>query len=561
MLALVAMAAMTADAQNQGFQDGIEYYKVNQLDNAKEILTKTLNDASTDRSLALYYLGAISLSEGDVASAKAAFDEGISLNPKNGLNYVGLGAICLKNGDTKAAESNFKAATKAQNKSFIRVEIARAYYNTDPVAYSKEVNKYLDQATGKDKKEPSIYVMRGDILRDKAIASGQADATAIGEAAAMYNQAIYFSPNSPEAYVKYSRVFAQANPKYAIEKLVELNKIAPNSAMAQRELAERYYDNDQWTRAAEQYGKYINNPNSFIKDKERYAVLLFFGEKYDESLAITNEILAENPNSLQMKRMLFLNLEKKGDMEGAKAAADNFFATELPEGVKFTTNDYVTYANILNSLKDYAGEIAARTKAAESNTEKPELLKDLASACSNAGAEAYKASNNEQANAYYRTALDAMNRFMTAGQAVTNDYVILSGYYQNVASTSAADSPERLEAITKAMETIDNVIERVPNNYVPRRNKARMSIVKNGGAPSEESVQLYNDMITVLDADPENVVKRKDTYIEAYNMIAKFHIDSKNLDGAIEAYEKYLAIDPENNALKDYLAKLKGAKK
>ncbi len=560
MLSLAAMTAMAVGAQNQGFQDGIEYFKVDQLDNAKEILTKTLNDAETNRSLALYYLGAIALEEGDVAAAKAAFDEGIALDPKNGLNFVGLGAIELKNGNNKAAEQNFKAATKAQNKAFIRVAIARAYYDVDPVTYQKEFNKYMEQATDKDKKEPAIYIMRGDVLRDRAIAAGEADANAIGEAAAMYNQAIYFSPESPEAYVKYSRVFAQANPQYAIEKLIELNRIAPNSAMAQRELAERYYDNDQWTRAAEQYGKYISNPNSFVKDKERYAVLLYFGEKYDESLAITREILATNPESLQMMRMLFLNLEKKGDFEGAKAAAENFFASELPEGVKFTANDFATYANILNQLKDFDGEIVARTKAAEANPDKAELLKDLAAACSNAGTEAYKIDSIAQANVYYRGALDAMNKFMEVGDYKTNDFVTLSSYYQNVASSSPLDSPERIEAITKAMETIDNVIERVPDNYVPRRNKARMSIVKNGGSPSEESVQLYNDMIQVLDVDPENVTKRKDTYIEAYNMIAKYYIDQKDLDGAIATYEKYLAIDPENQALRDYIEKLKSTK-
>lgn len=561
MLSLAAMTALLVGAQNQGFQDGIEYFKVDQLDNAKEILTKTLNDAETDRALALYYIGAIALEEGDVAAAKAAFDEGIVLDPKNGLNFVGLGAIDLKNGNPKAAEQNFKAATKAQNKAFIRVAIARAYYKADPVAYQKEYNKFMEQATDKDKKEPAIYILRGDVLRDKAIAAGESDANAIGEAAAMYNQAIYFSPESPEAYVKYSRVFAQANPQYAIEKLIELNRIAPNSAMAQRELAERYYDNDQWTRAAEQYGKYISNPNSFIKDKERYAVLLYFGEKYDESLAITREILATNPESLQMMRMLFLNLEKSGDLEGAKAAAEAFFATELPEGVKFTANDYTTYANILSSLKDHDGEITARAKAAEANPEKPELLKDLAVACSNAGTEAYKIDSIAQANVYYRSALEAMNKFMEVGDYKTNDFVTLSSYYQNVASSSPVDSPERLEAITKAMETIDKVIERVPDNYIPRRNKARMSIVKNGGEPSEESVQYYNEMIQVLDADPENKTKRKDTYIEAYNMIAKYYINLKDLEGAIATYELYLAIDPENQALSDYLETLKKSRK
>lgn len=556
LFSLAAVSAMTVGAQTQGYQDGIEYFKTDQLENAKEILTKTLNDAATNRSEALYYLGAIALDEGDVAGARKFFEEGAALDAKNGLNFVGLGSIALRKGDAKAAASQFKAATKAQNKASVYVAIARAYYDADPVAYAKEYEKYLDEATKKDKKDPSIYVMRGDVLRDAAIAAGEDDANAIGGAAAMYNQAIYFNPNSPEAYVKYSRVFAKANPQYAIEKLVELNKIAPNSAMAQRELAERYYDNDQWTRAAEQYGKYINNPNSFKKDKERYAVLLFFGEKYDESLALARNMLTTDPNSLQMRRMLFLNLEKKGDYPAAREAAESFFTVSLPDGVKFTANDYSTYANILHELGDVDAEIAARADAVNANPEKIELLKDLSTANSQAGSAAFAAQDTVQANAYYVAALDAFKKFIEADDYVTQDLVDLGSRYQNVATTSPAGSEERLAAINGAMTTIDKVIERVPDNFIPRRNKARMSVVKNDGKPSAETVELYQQMLNVLDADPENRTKRPDSYIEAYNQMAVYYLGEKDLPAMKAVYEKRLELEPGNDALREYINKL-----
>lgn len=557
MFSLSAMTAMAAGAQSQGYQDGIEYYKADQLDNAKEILTKTLEHSETNRAEALYYLGAIALQEGNVDAARAKFEEGVQLDPKNGLNYVGLGAIDLRNGDAKAAAANFKAATKAQNKAFIHVAIARAYYDADPVSFAKEYDKYMTSAVGKDKKEPAIYVMRGDVLRDKAVSAGRDDAAAIGEAAAEYNQAIYFNPNSPEAYVKYSRVFAHANPQYAIDKLIELNSIAPNSAMAQRELAERYYDNNQWTRAAEQYGKYISNLNSFKKDKERYAVLLYFGEKYAESLALSREMLEEDGNSLQLKRMVFLNLDKLGDPAGAKAAAEDFFATPLPEGVKFTANDYTTYANILHELKDFDEEIRARELAVAANPDKRELLKDLSSANSQAGSAAYSNGEVDKANAYYVKALEAFARFIEGGDHSTQDLVDLASRYQNVASTSPEESEERVAAITAAIETINKVIERVPDNFIPVRNKARMTVVKNGGKPSAESVEVYQKMIELLDANPENITKRKDTYIEAYNQIAAYYISERDVPSAKVWYEKRLELEPENEALRTYIEQMK----
>lgn len=556
MLSMAAATALFATAQNQGYKDGIDYFKADQLDNAKEILAKTLDAPETNRAEALYYLGAIALDEGDVAAAKKYFDEGIAVDPKNGLNYVGLGAIDLKNGNPKAAADNFKAATKAQNKAFVNVAVARAYYDADPVAYAREYYKFLENAAKKDRKDPSIYVLKGDVLRDKAISAGVDDGETIGQAASEYGQAIYFSPNSPEAYVKYSRLYAHVNPQFAIDRLIELNNIAPNSAMAQRELAERYYDSDQWTRAAKQYGKYIENPNHFVKDEERYAVLLYFGERYDESLDLARRILAQQPNSPQMKRMLFLNLEKKGDIAGARAAAEDFFAT--PE-VKFTANDYTTYGNILHEAGDIEAEAKARQSAADVNPDKAELFKSLSSVYASLGSTAYRAEDMEKANQNYIQSLDAFKLYMDkAGDAAsTQDHIDLGGRYQNVASTSPEDSPERLENILEAIKEIDFAISEAPSHFVPYRNKARMTIVKNNNKPSAETIEAYGKMLEILDQDPENKTKRVDTYREAYNQTANYYLAEHDIPTAKVWFEKMLEIDPENQALIEFIEKLK----
>lgn len=554
MLSVAAASALFASAQNQGYKDGIEYYKIDQFDNAKEILTKTVPAAGVERSEALYYLGMIDLKEGKITEARKKFQEGIKLDPKNGYNYVGLGAIALKSGDAKAAADQFKAATKAQNKAFVNVAIARAYYDTDRVAYAKDVEKYLDAARKKNLKDPSSYIMAGDMLRDQAVAAGVDDGETIGKAASEYEQAIYFDKESPEAYVKYSRVYAHINPDYAISRLKELNSIAPNSAMAQRELAERYYDNDQWTLSAKQYGKYIENPNHFVKDEERYAVLLYFGGRYDESLALAKRILNTEPNSAQMRRMLFLNLEKKGDLPGARAAAEEFF--KVP-GIPFTANDYTTYANILNELQDYDAEIVARENAVAANSAKLDLLKDLSTAYSQAGGRANKAQNVEAANANYIKAKDAMVKYIAAADVVTQDYIDLGNRWQNVAATSPLDSPERLEAITAAIAAIDQAIERVPDHYVPYRNKARMTMVKNGNKPSDETVAAYAKMLEIFDADPENKTKRADLYREAYTYTAGYYMGEGDRAAAREWYLKLLEMDPENQALIEYVEKLK----
>lgn len=563
-LTLAAGVALTASAQTQGYMDGIEYFKADQFDNAREILTRTLNSPETERATALYYLGAVALHDGDFATAANNFNEGIKLDPKNGLNYVGLGAIALKKGDAKAAADHFKAALKAQKKAPVMVAIARAYYQTDPVAYAKEYEKYLADAYSKDKKSPDVYMMRGDKLRDEAIAEGEASSK-IGEAASEYTQAIYFAPNTPEAYVKYSRVYAKVNPTYAIDKLKELLTIAPNSAMAQRELAERYYDNDQWTRAAQQYAEYIKNPNHFVQDEERYAVLLYFGEKYQESLDLAKSILAKQPNSVQMKRILFLDLDKLGRTQDAKAAAEAFFAT--PD-VRFTANDYSSFAGILNELEEYDAEVEAWNNAVKANPDKVELLKNLSTAYSQAGSRALKAQKATQdedsiaafqaeAHQAYVNSLNAYKKYIDAGTYSTQDLVDLGSRYQNVAATSEAGSQEKLDAINGAIAAIDQVIERVPENFIPYRNKARMQLVKNDNQPSEEQAATYKKMLELLDLDPQNRTDRVDTYREGYAQIASYYISIKDIDGAKTWYLKMLELDPDNQALRDYIDKLK----
>ena len=126
------------------------------------------------------------------------------------------------------------------------MEIARAYYNADPVAYAKDIEKTLADARKLAKKtpEPAIYILEGDMLAQ----------TNVGDAAGYYEMAQQADPETkyPEAYVKYARTYFTVTPVFSIDKLKDLLSRQPNSALAQRELAEKYYESDRLTLAAEQ---------------------------------------------------------------------------------------------------------------------------------------------------------------------------------------------------------------------------------------------------------------------------------------------------------------------
>ena len=544
----------------QGYKDGIEYYKVGQYDNAKELLMRNLNDASTDKSEAYYYLGCLDMKAGNVAAAKANFDKGLAANANNPYNHIGLGAVALKNGDAKAAEELFKGAQKLVKKNAaVEAAIARAYTEADPVAYAKEIEKATKNAYKYSKNSnPDIYILEGDV---------QAAAKNWGEAAGMYAQAIHFDPENVEAYVKYANTYFNVNPEMAIEQLVKINQMKPTSALVQRELAEKYYKNEQWAKAAQEYGKYIENPNHFTQDRTRYAFLLFYGQKYDESLALAKKLVAtlpaSDPQNFYMKRMTLYNLVALKNWAEAETVAQDLFNTPLPEGVKYEAKDYTDYATTLKELGKTAEALNKYEKAVELNPDKVELLKEISDAYLDA----------EE----YAKSADAYQRFVDSGKHVTNDLLILSQRYSNVAATDTTEN--KYVALEKALKYADEINAKVPNHPRILFQIARCKMMLDKNNADGNAIEAMKNLTDLLDQDPANKTNRANDYIFAYRYNAVYYAskaaeikkeDKKYKDNPEyndflakmkEAYEKWLEVDPTNEGLRKYVESLNVEKK
>ena len=521
---LLLAGALVAGAQTQGYKDGIEYYKAGQFDNAKTILERTLNDANTDKSLAYYYLGQVNLAKGDKAAAQADFEKGRELNPANGYNYVGLGAVALLNKDTDNAQDYFKEAQKlAKKNAELTVAIARAYYNADPVAYAKEIDKNLLKAHKDSKdKEPSIYVLEGDMKYDKQD---------FGGAAQQYEQAITFDPNNSEGYVKFANAYFFVNRDFAIQKLEELLSQQPQSAMAQRELAEKYFKADHWRKASDLYGKYIQNPNHFPEDKARYAVLLYWGEKYPESLNVANQILAQDPSNFLMQRIRFLDQTAMKDYAAAVDNAAKFFADNA--GGNFTTNDYVTYAEALTGAGQDSLAVVQYEIAAERDPKNGDLLKNLSTVYSQ--------------NKDYAKSAEAYDAYLKLQDNPSlNDLFGMSGRYLN-AALNASDSIQAKELAARGLEYVGQVIDRAQANPLFFQRQGRLFIAANEKKPDAKAIEAYDKMLELLDADPENMNPANannalDMYREAYSFeimyYANFNVDKDKQALFTDKYNK-----------------------
>lgn len=546
VLALALFGSSVFASYADGYKDGVEYFQAGQEENAEIVLLQTLDEAATDKAEAYYYLGWIELNKGNLDKASEYFELGVKANPEYAYNYVGKGAVALKKGNVDAAKDFFKEAEKINKKDAkIRVDIARAYYNADKVKYNKQWNDALKDAKKKDKKESAIYIFEGDVF---------ADEQKYGDSAGYYEMAITFDAERPIAYVKYANTYFRINPTVAIQKLEEIVAKNPNSALAQRELAEKYYENNQWTKAAEQYKNVIDNPNHFASDDERYVVLLYFGKNYQESLSRAQAQLQKTPTSFLMKRMVFLNQAALEQYAEAEKSAIDFFGSASADNL-LSSNDYTTYGDVLKKLGKEEEALGEYEKAVEINPDKVELLKDLSSAYSTA---ATATTDSVKAANYHLKSAELYKKFIDKGDYSTNDLFVLAGRYQNVIATALNDTLKS-KAFEKANKVIDEVLERVPDDYRIAQRKARIALTYEGNDRSKGlAIAPYNQMMEILNNDTTiDESKKKEAFMEAYMYIAAHYLAIKDSATAKSYYLKYLELDPTNEALKKYIENMK----
>ncbi len=531
LFSLMAGAALTVSAQ--GYQDGVDNFNAGRFEEAKIILDNTFGDPSTDKAVSSYYLGCIDMKEGNTAGAKQKFDGGIASNPKYPLNYVGLGELALKSGDKKAAEDYFKTALEINKKDTeVMAYVARAYWNADPDKYANDVQKYIKKAM-KDSKntEPAVYVLQGDMIgNDPNLASGQ------------YEMAIEQSKErgeiNREAYVKYAQTYFQVpmGRDYAIKRLEEFNERDPQSALAQRELAEKYYENEQLGRAWKQYEKYVENPNHFRRDEQRYAGLLYSAEEYEKSVEWANKVLQQDPTIYPMYRILALNYEKLNKWPEALAAAEKLF--NYPNA-QLVANDYNIYGEALIQNNRGADAVKIYEKIIAENPNDASFMPKLSAAYAAAGENA--------------KSVEVLENYLNAGNGNLNDLYAMSNRYAALAREHMEDDDLRQADADKAVKYIDMALEKAPGNPQLMGVKARLYLVRAKNQLNPQSTAIYEEMLKGLAEDPTRLEKYNSDYKTAYRNLGAYYAspDYKDNAKAKEYFGKYLEMDPENQQIRE----------
>ncbi len=534
LIALV-LAGSAFSALAQTHAEGVEYYEAGQLSNAKELLQRNINNAGTDKAVGYYYQGLISLSDNNADEARAFFNKGVEANPEYAFNYIGLGQLDLIANNPKEAEANFKKAEGLDKKDpAVQIAIARAYNAVNPELYAKVITKRVDKARKIDMKDPSIYIFEGDIL---------AQAKDYGAAGAKYEMALNYDPNATAAYFKYANLFSQVNPEYGIDMLQKLLDLNPDSALGQRSLANAYYNQGMYKEAAAEYGKYVNNPNHFKQDEDRYAFLLFYGGDYQKGYDYASQLLSKDPSNFSALRFQFMNAAQLPAMaDQMLPMAEALYNAHMsnPEKNVFAPIDYTLIGDEFQKAKKLDEAKAVLEEGIKNLPTNAALYKQLSMlnvdrgdmpGASNAY-DGYIANTKEPGfNDNWQAAVFA---YYAGVQNKENDPAAADAFFQ------------------KALKFGDVAAEQYPSMYRPAKLKGDVAMQK---GQNEEAIQYYIQSIDLLEKMDDTSRFAGDAK-NLYNAVGNAYLDKKDKETAKRYFNGYLKYDPDNADYRKFVESL-----
>lgn len=555
-IAVAALAFVAFGANAQTHVEGMEYYRADQLDNARELLLRSLDNPGTDKSVSDYYLGMIAYRNGNLAESAKYFGNGVAANPENGYNYVGQGLLKLKAGDAKAAEALFKEAQKHSKKDAgLEIAIARAYDSVDPVAYQKQIEKQVQKARKANMKSPEIYLFEGDQQRENAYALDKNDLDrnkVIGNAASMYEMASGYANNDAAAYVKYANLYRDVNPTFAIQMLQKLLDVNPSSALGQRELANAYYMKKDYANATRQYAAYVNNPSHFKSDENRYAFLLFYSQDYKKGYDYATELLKEDPANFTAQRYQFMNAAQIKDMDSQLLPmAEALYAAHKanPKANKLAPIDYTLISDELSRHDRVDEAVAVLEGAIKEDPQNANFSKQLSDMYVNA-------SNLSKATDAF---MDYMKKIEEPGY---NDFNQLAVYAYFAGRQNIINNPaESKRYFGIATENAKKAAEIAPEKYKPVKVLGDIAIASAATDADRVSAGVpdYTKAIALLEAsgDPSQFNSQ---YLrdgkEMYNYLGNYYLNQKDDAKAKQYFQKSLNLDPNDEQVRKVINSL-----
>lgn len=522
VISTLSVSAVTMASAGQG----IAYYRAGFPQVAKPLLISEISSDPATRAETCFNLGNIYFCDNQKDSAAYYFNKGLTADPLNSMNSIGLTMLKVKS-DAKAAETEFANILKLkQNKKNVDlvIAVANAYLFNGVV---DQAIVYQEKAKEIKTKYAPVYVLLGDIELAKKN---------VGEACKNYDQAIYFDDKCKEAYIKYARAYKNVNAPLAIEKLQALKAKEPSFLLADREMANIYYDTNDFKKAAQLYEVYLQSGNSNVMDLTKYAFTLFLGGDFAKSLEVSNLGLVKEPRNPVFNRLAMYNNVDMKKTDEALTAADIFFnKTDNPE---FTYLDYRYFGQALRDKKQIDKAIPQFEKALSIDSTKTDLWKDISDMYSDVN------DYSKSIPAYYNYYNSLTEDKKTADVVMT----LGKRYYGLGNDAKVTDVTVKKAALVKADSLFGVVAQKEPTGYRGNYWRARANYALDPETNQGLAKPFYEQTATLVESKAD--AKFNSVLLECYSYLGYYYLLQKDNTQSMSFWNKILAIDPTNTTAK-----------
>ncbi len=498
---------VTLSSFSQPQSDGLKLIEREQIQRGIVALTSA---AESQPSAMNWYRLGFGLSEtGDLKASQSAFDKGISLDAKSALNYAGKGRAFLREGNMMQATAQFDKAldlTKSKDVAAMNA-VARAWLEkTDLAPKGLELLKKTDGNTPNF--ETSI------LLGDAFLQQGNG-----GSAITNYEHAATFEVRNPTPHFKIGVVYIRStNKDAALDAFTKAVSIDPDYAPAWKEIAELQYQFKKGEEAVKAQEKYLALTDFKDAGLSRMGYYRFMAKDFAKASEAFRAAWKKSLLSETGLKYFALALTETGEYQEAQKVFEEYFQTAKPEQVE--APDHVAYGKLLLKLDQDSLAVGAFDKSL--------AIADNQSSVKQLKAETlFKSRRYAEASVAYKDLIS--NRQKPTSQDL---YSLGRSQYYNGAFLQADTTFRNLIAAQPAMNV----------GYLwAARTNASLDPESEGGMAKP----FYEKVIELGQATPD---KSKNELKEAFSYMGYYFYIKKDMRQSKAAWEKVLAIDPNDKA-------------
>jgi tetratricopeptide (TPR) repeat protein len=478
--------------------------------------------ANPTEAALLYYQGFIYIQLNELAKAKASFEKGIQLNEKEGLNYAGLGHLeMIQKKPDNAKVQLEKALDVSRSKKVSVLKAVAAAYLVD-AKYSVDAIPLLNKAKSAASNDPEVQILLGDayLLQNNG-----------GLSVSSYEHAATMKSTIALPHYKIGLVYERSkNNELSLENFQKAVNVDPKYTKAYKELGEIHYlmGSAEAAKAVKEYEMYLSLTENPEASQQEYAFILSLAKEYKKANEVFSKLVTHPDVKLVTIRFYANSLSEDQSYEKSREIFERFFAKAKP--AETDAKDYADYGKVLLKLKMDSAATIPLEKSLEMNKEQPELAQLL-------GDTYYTKLRN------YPKAIETYQKLMKLRKAplAQDCYSIGRAYYQNGSYVEADSSFSRLIAMKPEM-TVGYLWE--------ARTKASQDTTSEAGLAKP----YFEQFIEKASANPD---KNKKDLVDAYRYLGYYHYLKKEYSEATTAYEKLLALMPDDTSAKEAIDVLK----